>query len=85
MDYYVYILYSASKDRYYTGFSHNLCTRLFKHNSGATPSTRSGIPWEMVYSETFETKHEAILRENEIKNKKSRIYIQKLIYGSPIG
>jgi len=85
MDYYVYILYSLSKDRYYTGFTHEISTRLFKHNSGATPSTRPGIPWRMVYSETFKNKHEAILRESEIKKMKSRDYIVKLIGRNSIG
>jgi putative endonuclease len=79
MNYYVYILYSISNDKYYIGFTHNIETRLFKHNAGATPSTRPGIPWRMVYFETFENKRDAILRESEIKNRKSRIYIEKII------
>jgi putative endonuclease len=80
MDYYVYILYSVTKDQYYTGFTHDIDTRLFKHNSGATPSTRPGTPWKMVYSETFKNKHDAILRESDIKRRKSRIYIEQLIF-----
>jgi putative endonuclease len=85
MDYYVYILYSISKDRYYTGFTHEINTILFKHNSGATPSTRSGIPWKVVYCETCSNKHDAILRESEIKGKKSRNNIEKLIQNKPFG
>jgi putative endonuclease len=79
MGFYVYIIYSISKDKYYTGYTSDIETRLFKHNAGATPSTRPGIPWKMIYSETFENKHDAILRESDIKNRKSRIYIEKLI------
>ncbi|MEI7664065.1 MAG: GIY-YIG nuclease family protein [Bacteroidota bacterium] len=78
-DHYVYILYSVTREQYYTGFTHDLETRLFKHNAGSTPSTRPGIPWRMVYSETFKNKHDAIRRESEIKKRKSRIYIEKLI------
>lgn len=79
MDYYVYILYSISKDKYYIGYTHDIEPRLFKHNAGATPSTRPGIPWKMVYSETLNNKHDAILRESEIKHRKSRIYIERLL------
>ena len=51
--YYVYILYSRTKDRYYVGYTHNIEIRLSKHNAGATPSTRGGRPWELVYSEEY--------------------------------
>jgi putative endonuclease len=85
MYYYVYILYSLSKDRYYVGYTHEIITRLFKHNAGATPSTRPGIPWKMVYSETFENKRDAIIRESEIKNRKSRLFIEKLIALNSVG
>jgi putative endonuclease len=85
MSFYVYILYSQSKDKYYIGFTHDISTRLFKHNAGATPSTRPGIPWEMVYSETLHNKHDAILREREIKARKSRIFIESLIRNGSVG
>jgi len=85
MKYYVYILYSETSDQYYTGFTHDISTRLIKHNAGSTPSTRPGIPWKMIYSETFDIKHNAILKESEIKKRKSRIYIEKLISQHSIG
>ncbi|WPR75430.1 GIY-YIG nuclease family protein [Algoriphagus sp. NG3] len=43
--YYVYILYSSKTDKYYTGSTDNLASRLKHHNSGATPSTKSGAPF----------------------------------------
>ena len=68
--YYVYILYSRTKDRYYVGYTHNIEIRLSKHNAGATPSTRGGRPWELVYSEEYIDKSSALFREREIKSKK---------------
>ena len=65
--------------RYYTGFTSNLNARLEKHNAGSTTSTRSGRPWEIVYFEEYDNKTNAIQREKEIKQKKSRIYIEDLI------
>jgi putative endonuclease len=79
MKYYVYILYSQSKDRYYTGYSANPEERVVEHNLGATPSTRPGRPWILAYTEEFENNSAAIKREREIKAMKSRKYIKTLI------
>jgi putative endonuclease len=79
MNYFVYILYSKSKDRFYIGHTHDLNQRLLQHNAGRTPSTKAGRPWIIVYSETYNDKGSAAKRELEIKNKKSRKYIESLI------
>ena len=79
MKYYIYIIYSKSTDRYYIGFTRNLKLRLSRHNSGSSKSTKSGIPWILVYFEEFDSKSEAIKRENYIKRMKSRDFIEKLI------
>lgn len=80
MKYYVYILYSQLKNRYYIGYTHNPEERLIEHNLGATTSTRPGRPWTLVYTEEFEDKSSAIKREAEIKRMKSRKYIESLIH-----
>ena len=77
--YFTYIIYSKSKDKYYVGYTHDLKLRLNRHNSGWSKSTKSGIPWKLVYFEDYNEKNEAIKRENEIKRKKSRKYIEELI------
>jgi putative endonuclease len=79
MKYFIYIIYSQSNDKYYTGYTQNLEERLFEHNAGATPSTRPGIPWILVYSEEFDHKTSAIKRELAIKKMKSKKYIKSLI------
>jgi putative endonuclease len=85
MKYYVYILYSQSRDRYYIGYSQNPEERLLEHNAGATTSTRTGIPWKIEYKEECEDKTSAIRRENKIKKMKSRKYIERLISYSSDG
>ncbi len=77
--FFIYILYSESKNSYYTGYSEDPQRRLGYHNQGSTTSTKSGIPWKIVYTETFNTKSEAIKRERFIKRMKSRVFIEKLI------
>ena len=37
------------------------------------------MPWELKYTEQFDSLPDAKKREKEIKNKKSRIYIESLI------
>ncbi|NOX67012.1 MAG: GIY-YIG nuclease family protein [Chlorobi bacterium] len=80
MKYYVYILRSLSTDRYYTGCTNNLLRRLKEHNSSRVRSTKSYVPWEIVYTESFESKSNAFKREKEIKSFKSGLKFKKLFY-----
>jgi len=80
---YVYILYSKRLDRYYVGRTENIEKRLVDHNAGRSTYTRRGRPWELVYKEEFEEKAGAIDRETEIKRRKSRRYIEKLVQSVP--
>ncbi len=72
MEYFVYIIYSQCRNKYYTGYSHDPESRLDEHNMGATISTRSGRPWVIVYKEKCQDKVAAIKRERVIKKMKSR-------------
>ena len=76
---YVYILYSKTKNKYYVGYTNNPVKRLIQHNSGGSKSTKAHIPWTLKYQEVFATKGEAIRRERQIKSKKSRNYIECLL------
>jgi putative endonuclease len=80
MLYYVYILYSESRDRYYIGSCANVEERLARHNGGSTPSTKPGRPWKIVYTEAHTSKTEALKRENYLKRMKSRLLLEELIH-----
>ena len=78
--FYTYIIYSQSRDKYYTGFTSSTPqNRLDRHNNGMTPSTKSGIPWQVVFYKSFISKADAIKYENHLKRQKSRKFIEKLI------
>src|SRR5258706_7537057 len=77
--FFVYILQSQSTGRYYIGYSELPERRLSEHNSGKVKSTRPYRPWVKVYIEQFATESEAMNREKEIKSKKSRVYLERLI------
>ncbi len=69
------------------GYKNNL-SRIFyrskfrKQNSRIkTGFTSKTSYWNLIYSEEFPTKIDALKREIEIKVKNSRIYIEKLILG----
>ncbi len=77
--FYTYILYSEKFDRYYVGHCEDIEKRLSRHNNKGVPSTKPYVPWKMVYSEKYHSRSEAAVREQQIKNKKSRKYIEYLI------
>ena len=75
----MYILYSDSLNKYYVGACIDMERRLREHNIGHSKFTRTGVPWRLVYSETFESLQEAKKRELYVKKQKSRLYIERLI------
>jgi len=79
MSYFLYILQSQKTQKYYIGQTNNLERRLKQHNNGQSKSTKNGKPWELIYTEEFEKRSEAMSREAKIKSLKSRIYIERLI------
>lgn len=65
--YYVYLLLCADGS-YYCGSTNDLEKRLKAHNSGhGAKYTRSRGPCRLVYTESYETKHEALSREWHMK------------------
>jgi len=80
MEYYFYILFSESANKYYTGFTSNLDGRIAAHNHPANKGwTRTYKPWKLVHSEVFITKNEAMERERQVKKLKSKDMIRKII------
>ncbi len=77
--YFVYILYSSKIDKYYIGFSADINDRLLKHNRSTKGFSSTGKPWEIVYSEMFLDKKNAMKREKQLKNWKNRDRIITLI------
>ena len=65
----VYILYSESRNRFYTGSSRtdNPSERLKRHDGGYVTSTKSGRPWLLINVEFFKSYTEARKRELYLK------------------
>ncbi len=76
---FVYILYSATVDRFYVGYTKDVAGRLAAHNAGESNWTRNKGPWELVLVEAYGEDTAARKRERAIKKKKSAAYIRWLI------
>ncbi|HNQ61824.1 MAG TPA: GIY-YIG nuclease family protein [Bacteroidia bacterium] len=82
--YTVYILYSEEASRYYIGYtSLSVYDRLNKHLSNHSGYTGKFKDWNLVYTESFNLKSEALRREKVLKNWKSKRRIQQLISEHP--
>ncbi len=79
MPYFVYVLRSVSNGRFYVGQTQDLVERLRRHSEGRSYYTRSRGPWVIVHTETFATRAEAMKREKELKNRRSRSYLLDVI------
>lgn len=76
--FHVYIIFSETSGKYYVGSTADLDDRLKRHNGGRSKSTKSGIPWNLVYFESFESRSESVIRELEVKSWKSSKGIAQL-------
>lgn len=75
----VYILYSESKNNFYTGSSrkNDSKVRLKSHNSGKVKSTKSGRPWTLIHIEKYFIYKEARKREIFLKSGMGRKWIKE--------
>ena len=76
---YLYIIKSERNNKYYIGVSSNIGKRLSQHNAGKEKSTKSYVPWVLVYFEKYDSRGEAMIRERFIKKQKSHKWIDRLI------
>ncbi len=77
MPYFAYILLSLKDGIHYYGSSSNLNSRLKAHNSGKSKFTKGHRPWDIIYSEKFETRSEAMKRELFFKSIDGNIWLKK--------
>ncbi|PKN67818.1 MAG: excinuclease ABC subunit C [Deltaproteobacteria bacterium HGW-Deltaproteobacteria-15] len=64
---------------FYVGSAQDLNKRLVRHNEGRSAYTKAKRPWNLVYWEEFSDRASAVRRENEIKRRKSKAFIESLV------
>jgi putative endonuclease len=78
--YTTYALHSPQFDKIYIGYTSNIENRLLLHNSISDKGfTLKYRPWVLIYSEEYETKREAMLREKQLKTAVGRKFVRQLI------
>ncbi|MCF7917785.1 GIY-YIG nuclease family protein [Candidatus Gracilibacteria bacterium] len=69
--YSAYVLRSQKKDIFYIGHTQNIEKRLLEHNSRGNKKWAGRYqPWILVYIENFETRGQAMEREQYLKSLK---------------
>ena len=63
----------------------NFERRLKEHNSGQNKSTKSFVPYDVIFTEKFETRIEARQREKYLKSGSGREFIKAKWPGSSTG
>jgi putative endonuclease len=79
MSYFVYVLQSQKDKKNYIGSTSDIKKRIAFHNAGLQRSTRTRIPFELIFCEEFPTKQEALRRERYLKSLKGGEAFKKLI------
>ena len=78
----VYVIHSPTYDKIYIGYTSDLRNRLISHNElGDKGWTIKYRPWELIHTEDFSTKSEALKREKQLKSSRGRHFIRTEILG----
>ncbi|MFA5336761.1 MAG: GIY-YIG nuclease family protein [Candidatus Omnitrophota bacterium] len=65
--YYVYVLKSKKDQNLYIGSTNDLERRLNEHNAGLVFSTKTRVPFDLVYYEAYKSETDARNREKNLK------------------
>ena len=77
MPFFIYILYSSKLEKYYVGSTNDIEDRLYRHNSGQSTFTKTGIPWVLIHTEERATRAEAVRLEMCIKKRGAKRYLKE--------
>ncbi|UCG63309.1 MAG: GIY-YIG nuclease family protein [Candidatus Zixiibacteriota bacterium] len=80
--YTVYILKSATSERYYCGHTEDLEARLRQHNDpeyrGSLTTKRFAGPWILVWTESWLTRGDAMKRERQIEKRGIKRFLETI-------
>ena len=80
--FFTYVLQSEKDKKLYVGFTDNVEKRLREHNEGINISTKSRVPFKLLYYEALQTKEEALLREKFYKSGRGHEVLKKILFVS---
>ena len=85
--YYTYALISKRNSKFYFGHTKDLERRILEHNTKGEKKRFSCVngPWELIFSDKFNTRSEAMRYEKFLKSGKGREYVKERIRKSKHG
>ncbi|MBR1808571.1 MAG: GIY-YIG nuclease family protein [Paludibacteraceae bacterium] len=76
----VYVLYSDIFNKIYIGYTSDIENRIIAHNHPNNKGwTKTFQPWRIIYSENYDNKQQAMMREKQLKTSRGRAFIHSLI------
>jgi len=78
--YVVYVLWFSEDNTRYVGQTDNLYRRIKDHLTGKVEFSKSRRPFKLIYVEKLKSRSEAIKRENYLKSKSGRRYLDKKLF-----
>lgn len=78
MNFTVYILFSNSCQKFYTGQTQEFENRIKEHNSGETKSIKACIPWSVIWKTDLPSRSEALKLEKSIKSRGAKRFLTDL-------
>ena len=81
MAFLVYILVNDSRNRTYIGQTCDIARRLNEHNRGYVRSTKPYRPWQLLLTESFTSRREAMVHERWLKSPRGRKKVKALLAG----
>ena len=73
---FAYALLSGSDGGFYVGMTNDIERRVREHNSGYNRSTRSRVPFTLIYSEECASSGDARKREKYLKSGQGRDFLK---------
>ena len=75
-EFYTYILWSKTIEKYYVGSTKNVIRRIQNHRMGLSKWTSKATDWILIYSTSFEMRTEALNLEKRIKKRGAKRWLQ---------
>ena len=75
--FYNYVLQSIKDNNLYIGYTRDLKKRLKEHNEGLNRSTKSYIPWKLIYYEACLDEEDAKRREHYLKTSQGQRLLKR--------
>ena len=80
--FYVYAIYNLKHVKIYIGQTENISTRIEAHRNKTfnnSYTARFDGEWKLIYQEEVATRHEALIREKQLKTFRGRQFIKSFI------